>query len=143
MLGRKTGGRQRGSPNKKTAARKAQEAAIAAEIEDARSRGLEPLDYMLGVMRDVTADVTRRKAAAPYRHSQLSSVKHDGVVDHAIRIVWAGMPAISGGGARAPQIESKPVAALPGPQPQIEHAEAVPALPSPEAEAGDHCGASA
>ena len=70
MLGRKTGGRQRGTPNKKTAARKAQEAAIAAEIEDARSRGLEPLDYMLSVKRDVTADVTRRdamaKAAAPY-----------------------------------------------------------------------------
>src|SRR6516162_4692136 len=66
----KTGGRQKGTPNKKTAARKAQEAAIAAEIEDARSRGIEPLDYMLGVMRDVTADVTRRdamaKAAAPY-----------------------------------------------------------------------------
>ena len=121
MLGRKTGGRQRGSPNKKTAARKAQEAAIAAEIEDARSRGLEPLDYMLGVMRDVTADVTRRKAAAPYRHSQLSSVKHDGVVDHAIRIVWAGMPAISSGGASAPQIEN---------------AEAVPALPPPETEVG-------
>ena len=106
-------------------ARKAQEAAIAAEIEDARSRGIEPLDYMLGVMRDVTADVTRRdamaKAAAPYRHSQLSSVKHDGVVDHAIRIVWAGMPAISGGGASAPQIEN---------------AEAVPALPPPETEVG-------
>src|SRR6516164_10747997 len=129
---RKTGGRQKGTPNKKTAARKAQEAVIAAEIEDARSRGLEPLDYMLGVMRDVTADITRRdamaKAAAPYRHSQLSSVKHDGVVDHAIRIVWAGMPAISGGGASAPQIEN---------------AEAVPALPPPETEAGDHCGASA
>ena len=75
---RKTGGRQRGTPNKKTAARKAQEAAIAAEIEDARSRGIEPLDYMLGVMRDVTADVTRRdamaKAAAPYRHPQLSAI---------------------------------------------------------------------
>ena len=60
----KTGGRQKGTPNKKTAARKAQEAAIAAEIEDARSRGIEPLDYMLGVMRDVTADVTRRDAMA-------------------------------------------------------------------------------
>jgi len=121
---RKTGGRQRGTPNKKTAARKAQEAAIAAEIEDARSRGIEPLDYMLGVMRDVTADVTRRdamaKAAAPYRHSQLSSVKHDGVVDHAIRIVWAGMPAMSGA----------------APAPQIENAEAVPALPPPETEVG-------
>ena len=123
MLGRKTGGRQKGTPNKKTVARKAQEAAIAAEIEDARSRGIEPLDYMLGVMRDVTADVTRRdamaKAAAPYRHSQLSSVKHDGLMDHAIRIIWPGMPAINGE-ASAPQIENtEPVAALPAPQPEI------------------------
>ena len=122
---RKTGGRQRGTPNKKTVARKAQEAAIAAEIEDARSRGLEPLDFMLRIMRDETQDMQFRaqmaKAAAPYRHSQLSSVKHDGVVDHAIRIVWAGMPAISGGGASAPQIEN---------------AEAVPALPPPETEVG-------
>ena len=104
MLGRKTGGRQRGTPNKKTVARKAQEAAIAAEIEDARSRGIEPLDYMLSVMRDVTADVTRRdamaKAAAPYRHSQLSSVKHDGLMDHAIRIIWPGMPASTARRAR-------------------------------------------
>ena len=118
-------GRRAGTPNKKTAARKAEEEQIRAEIEQARARGEEPLDYMLGVMRDVTADVTRRdamaKAAAPYRHSQLSSVKHDGVVDHAIRIVWAGMPAISGGGASAPQIEN---------------AEAVPALPPPETEVG-------
>ena len=94
MLGRKTGGRQRGTPNKKTVARKAQEAAIAAEIEDARSRGIEPLDYMLGVMRDVTADVTRRdamaKAAAPYRHPQLSSVSCALLAGHEIptRTKW-------------------------------------------------------
>ena len=123
---RKTGGRQKGTPNKKTAARKAQEAAIAAEIEDARSRGLEPLDYMLSVMRDVTADVRRRdamaKAAAPYRHSQLSSVKHDGVVDHAIRIVWAGMPPISDERSNI----------------RIQTAGSVPALPPPEAEMGNH-----
>jgi hypothetical protein len=122
---RKTGGRQKGTPNKKTAARKAQEAAIAAEIEDARSRGIEPLDYMLGVMRDVTADVTRRdamaKAAAPYRHPQLSSIKHGGdeKLDHAIRIIWAGMPPIAPQPS-APQIENEPVAALPAPQPEEE-----------------------
>ena len=82
MLGRKTGGRQRGTPNRKTAARKAQEAAIAAEIEDARFRGIEPLDYMLRVMRDEAEDKNMRfaaaKAAAPYRHPQLSSIKHAG-----------------------------------------------------------------
>jgi hypothetical protein len=125
---RKTGGRQKGTPNKKTAARKAQEAAIAAEIEDARSRGLEPLDYMLGVMRDVTADVTRRdamaKAAAPYRHPQLSSIKHGGdeKLDHAIRIIWPGMPPISDerSDSRIPPEGS------------------IPALPPPQAELGDH-----
>ena len=123
---RKTGGRQKGTPNKKTAARKAQEAAIAAEIEDARSRGIEPLDYMLGVMRDVTADVTRRdamaKAAAPYRHPQLSAIKHGGdeKLDHAIRIIWPGMPPI---GNERSDIRS------------------IPALPSPQAEVGDNCSA--
>jgi len=41
---------------------------------------LEPLEYMLEVMRDPTADQTRRdmmaKAAAPYRHPQLQAVAH-------------------------------------------------------------------
>src|SRR6516164_4990473 len=128
---RKTGGRQKGTPNKKTKARKAQEAAIAAEIEDARSRGLEPLDYMLGVMRDVTADITRRdamaKAAAPYRHPQLSSVKHGGdeTPDHAIRIIWPGMPPIGNEGSDT----------------RIQAAGSIPALPPPQAEMGDDCDA--
>ena len=128
---RKTGGRQKGTPNKKTVARKAQEAAIAAEIEDARSRGLEPLDYMLGVMRDVTADVTRRdamaKAAAPYRHPQLSSIKHGGdeKLDHAIRIIWPGMPPIGNEGSNS----------------RISAEGSVPALPPPQAEMGDNCSA--
>jgi hypothetical protein len=123
---RKTGGRQKGTPNKKTAARKAQEAAIAAEIEDARSRGLEPLDYMLGVMRDETADVTRRdamaKAAAPYRHPQLSSIKHGGdeKLDHAIRIIWPGMPPIGNEGSDS----------------RISAEGSVPALPRPDTEMG-------
>ena len=125
---RKTGGRQKGTPNKKTAARKAQEAAIAAEIEDARSRGLEPLDYMLGVMRDVTAEPSRRdamaKAAAPYRHPQLSSVKDGGdeKLDHAIRIIWPGMPPIGNEGSNS----------------RISAEGSIPALPPPQAEVGDH-----
>ena len=128
---RKTGGRQKGTPNKKTAARKAQEAAIAAEIEDARSRGIEPLDYMLGVMRDVTADVTRRdamaKAAAPYRHPQLSAIKHGGdeKLDHAIRIIWEGMPAISDEGSDT----------------RIQAEGSIQALPPPQAEVVDNCSA--
>jgi len=57
--GRKTGGRKKGTPN---------------------NEGLQPLDYMLQVMRDPTASEVRRdmmaKAAAPYRHPQLAAVAH-------------------------------------------------------------------
>jgi hypothetical protein len=45
--------------------------------------------------------------------------EHAGLMDHAIRIIWPGMPAINGE-ASAPQIENtEPVAALPAPQPEI------------------------
>ena len=57
--GERRGGRKKGTPNKATAAR---EAAITAS-------GLTPLDYLLTVMRDETADrhtrVDAAKAAAP------------------------------------------------------------------------------
>jgi hypothetical protein len=65
-LGRKTGGRTKGTPNTKTAEK-------VAEIE---ASGLMPLDYMLSVMRDRNADEARRldaaKSAAPYVHAKLS-----------------------------------------------------------------------
>jgi hypothetical protein len=79
-------------------------------------------------MRDVTADVTRRdamaKAAAPYRHPQLSSIKHGGdeKLDHAIRIIWPGMPPIGNEGSDS----------------QISAEGSIPALPPPDAEMGDH-----
>ena len=47
-LGRKTGGRQKGARNRATA-----EARAAAE-----ATGILPLDYMLSVMRDSTADAS-------------------------------------------------------------------------------------
>jgi hypothetical protein len=60
-IGRKTGGRQKGTPNKATSA-----ASINAEIA---ASGELPLEYMLRVMRDETAESLRRdamaKAAAP------------------------------------------------------------------------------
>ena len=46
--------------------------------------------------------------------------EHEGVVDHAIRIIWPGMPPVDS---------------------RISAAGSVPALPPPEAEVGDHCGA--
>ena len=65
--GFKSGGRKKGTPNK---TRK--------EIfEGAAAKGILPLDYMLEVMRDPTADKRRRDAmaqsAAPYLHAKITS----------------------------------------------------------------------
>jgi hypothetical protein len=64
----KTGGRAKGTPNKRTAAK-------VAEIE---ASGLTPLDFMLNLMRDTGSAMDLRfdaaKAAAPYVHARLSSI---------------------------------------------------------------------
>lgn len=79
MVGRpkghpKTGGRQKGTPNKATAAR-------AAEIA---ASGLTPLDYMLKVMRDedevLDVRLDAAKAAAPYVHPRLASIENTGTL---------------------------------------------------------------
>lgn len=71
-IGKKTGGRQKGSLNKATARR---------EREIAKS-GITPLEYMLKVMRNPKASDDRRddmaKAAAPYVHPKLASMQHTG-----------------------------------------------------------------
>jgi hypothetical protein len=71
-VGKKTGGRQKGTPNRATARR---------EKEIARS-GTTPLEYMLKVMRNPKASNDRRddmaKAAAPYVHPKLASMQHSG-----------------------------------------------------------------
>ncbi len=71
-LGKKTGGRQKGSLNKRKLAEKH---AIAAA-------GLSPLDWMLSVLRDPTVDYDRRdrmaKDAAPYVHPRLASTEVTG-----------------------------------------------------------------
>jgi hypothetical protein len=58
----KTGGRKRGSRNKRTR-----------KLEEIERSGLAPLDYMLSVMRDPNAALARRdemaRAAAPYLHA--------------------------------------------------------------------------
>lgn len=79
-LGRKTGGRQKGIPNKATADKAA---AVSAS-------GLTPLDYMLQLMRDeeqpagIRADAA--KNAAPYVHPRLAAVEHSGKVSLPIYI---------------------------------------------------------
>ena len=76
MAGRrpKTGGRKKGTPNKLTTERKR---AILAS-------GLSPLDYMLSILRDETAEQADRMwaavHAAPYVHPHLKSVDHGGHV---------------------------------------------------------------
>jgi hypothetical protein len=70
--GHKTGGRQKGVPNKATIARTK---AIA-------ESGLTPLDYLIGVMRNATVETSTRidaaKSAAPYVHPRLTSVEMSG-----------------------------------------------------------------
>jgi hypothetical protein len=56
--------------------------------------------------------VSERLDGRPTAHSE-------GTMDHAIRIVWAGMPALDA--EQVEQIENaEPVAALPAPQPEVE-----------------------
>jgi hypothetical protein len=66
--GKKTGGRRKGVPNKRTAV---VEAAIA-------KKGITPLEYMLDVLNDECAEPRDRawaaNAAAPYVHAKLASV---------------------------------------------------------------------
>src|SRR6202023_4329473 len=80
--GERRGGRKKGTPNKATTA-----AAIRAEVA---ASGEIPLDYMLRVMRDETAEPARRdamaKAAAPYVHPSLASVRHGGDEQNPLRI---------------------------------------------------------
>lgn len=68
----KLGGRQKGTPNKASAAREARVAAS----------GLTPLDYMLTVLRDQKNEAPVRldaaKAAAPYVHAKLQPVDPSG-----------------------------------------------------------------
>jgi hypothetical protein len=68
--GKKTGGRRKGTPNRRTAEMRAEIAAS----------GEMPLAYMMRIMRDPTTEPHRRdamaKAAAPYVHPTLAAVAH-------------------------------------------------------------------
>jgi hypothetical protein len=82
--GSRTGaGRKAGVPNKATQELRAEVAAS----------GETPLDYMLRVMRDTTADVERRddmaKAAASYVHPKLAAVEHGSDKDNPLKMVIA------------------------------------------------------
>jgi hypothetical protein len=68
-LGRKTGGRKKGSRNKRPREL----------IERIEALGVVPLEYMLSVMRDETARPERcdeiARATAPFVHPKLAAVK--------------------------------------------------------------------
>ena len=86
-LGLKTGGRIRGTPN-----RRPTYAAVKAMMAGEQT----PLDFLLGVMRDEKQDIQLRlmaaKAAAPYMHRALKSVEQSGVDGGPQRIIvsWQG-----------------------------------------------------
>ncbi len=71
----KTGGRQRGSLNKRTIAQQQQSKTM---VQAAKEVGLTPLEYMLAAMRDPETPPQRRddmaKACAPYMHPKLAAV---------------------------------------------------------------------
>jgi hypothetical protein len=73
MKGRKTGGRKKGTRNKRSVAQIEAAAAIV---------GGTPLEFMLGVMRDVVQPTELRlsaaTAAAQYCHAKLKSIEHSG-----------------------------------------------------------------
>jgi len=127
--GRKTGGRKKGTPNKikKPPALMAEaQAEVAAAVS--ANECLQPLDYMLAVMRDPMASEARRdtmaKAAAPYRHPQLAAVAHrytnaDGSpIPPTVHLVIQQ--------PRTPAVETKPAEAA-----------AAPLLPRPRDSSGD------
>lgn len=82
--GIKTGGRKKGVPNKANAAKAAEMAAT----------GETPLDYMVRIMRDRSADNDRRDkmaaAAAPYVHPKLANIEHAGKDGGPISVTITG-----------------------------------------------------
>jgi|SRR5882762_8854666 len=68
----KTGGRKRGTPNKRTTE-------LQARI---RATGMMPLDFMIAVMRNAKAPLELRfeaaRQAAPYVHPRLTAIEHSG-----------------------------------------------------------------
>ena len=82
--GRKTGGRQKGTPNRVTLEKEAEIAAT----------GETPLEYMLRVMRDPSVEHDRRDKlagqAAPYVHPKLAMIDANAHVnvDGSVTFTW-------------------------------------------------------
>lgn len=104
--GKKTGGRQKGTVNKRTAAK-------LALVEQATSEGISPLEVMLGAMREAWGNGDKAgaanfaKDAAPYIHPKLSNVQHSGDADNPLetvtRIELSAPEGINGSNRTAPE----------------------------------------
>ena len=79
--GVKTGGRQKGTPNRATVAK----------AEEIAASGLTPLDFMLKLLRDEAQPTDLRldaaKSAAPYVHPKRAPVNSDGEDSSGIVVV--------------------------------------------------------
>ena len=88
-VGKKTGGRQKGTKNRSTLEREALMARVSKNISD----GIEPLEVMMHTMRqawqqeDYETAITIAEKAAPYRHPKLASVQHSGDADNPLETV--------------------------------------------------------
>lgn len=83
------GGARPGAGRKKGGANRINDEARKKALED----GLSPLEYLLGVMRDIRQDDARRldaaKAAAPYVHAKLASAEIKADIQGRIEVGWA------------------------------------------------------
>lgn len=87
-LGRKTGGRQKGTRNKRTLATERQ-------AQKRRAEGIDPMDYISGVLKgDVAYDEIKYKAAfdlMPYCHPKLASTEVKGDMEIVNYVIGATM----------------------------------------------------
>jgi hypothetical protein len=103
------GGKRPGAGRKQGAVTKKTQEATAAIL----ASGLTPLEYMLTVMRDETAQTARRddmaKASAPYVHPKLAAIEHTGKdggpIQHAHQLSDDDLAAIAAG--RGPRTAEK------------------------------------
>lgn len=91
------GGKREGAGRKKGAVTKA--TVIRQEmLARAAAAGLSPLEFMLNILRDESADFKDRfeaaKHAAPYVHPRLAAVEHSGNEDKPLGVqILTGVPA--------------------------------------------------
>ncbi len=111
----KTGGREKGTPNKASTKREA----------EIKASGLTPLDFMLKVLRDESAPDEDRQwaaqSAAPYVHPRLSAVAHADNIADLIRNLSDGEIARRRKGLEEAIAEQTGPGADPGADPPIIH----------------------